>query len=116
LRTNDRGLVYLNEETMTAIFDCVYGEDDYLKPKTIQLLKDEMFHEFIKLLLMQSEFNYRYRQGVTAELFPLFESTVGPMERNSDGTTHWLALGLAIKDLYGLRNSTLKELLKKVNV
>lgn len=101
---------------MTAIFDCVYGINDYLEPETMQLLNDEMFQKFINLLLVHSDFNYRYRQGETAELFPLFESTVGPMEGNSDGTILWLALGLAIKELYGLRNSTLKEFLKKVNI
>ena len=28
----------------------------------------------------------------------------------------WLALGLAIKELYGLRSSTLESLLKKITV
>ncbi|RFU61974.1 hypothetical protein [Peribacillus glennii] len=113
---NDKGLIYLNETTMTAIFDCVYGINDYLKPETKQLLNEKMFQDFVNLLLVQQNYNYWYRQGIAAELFSLFESTVGPMERNSDGTILWLALGLAIKELYGLRYSTLKELLKKVNV
>ncbi|WP_462411546.1 hypothetical protein [Neobacillus sp. Marseille-QA0830] len=116
MRTNDRQLIHLNERTMSAIFDCVYGVNGHLKQETKQLLKDENFNDYIELLLALQQYNYSYRQGMASELFPLFESTVGPMERNSDGTTLWLALGLAIKELYGMRNSTLQELLKMVYV
>lgn len=118
LRITDNKLIYLNDETMNAIFDCVYGieEPRHLNSNTNLLLKDHMFKDFIELLLMQREYNYRYRQEVVMELFPLFESAVGPMETNSDGTALWLALGLSIKELYGLRNSTLKALLHRIEV
>lgn len=116
MKISDKGLIYLDEKTMTAIFDCVYGINDHLRPETKQLMNEKMFCDFVKLLIEQQNFNYRYRQENTAELFSLFESTVGPMERNSDGTILWLALGLAIKELYGLRNSTFKGLLKNVKV
>ncbi|MBU9711575.1 hypothetical protein [Evansella tamaricis] len=116
IRTNDNGLVYLNSRTMTAIFDCVYGINDHLEPETKKLLQEDMFHSFIKMLLAQQDFNYRYRFSQTAYLFPLFEATVGPMETNSDGTTLWLAMGLAIKELYGLRRETLKGLLEKIKL
>ena len=116
MRTNDHGLVFLNGKNMNAIFDCVYGINDHLTPETKQLLEDPMFYDFVNLLLVHQEFNYRYRGGIVAELFPLFESAVGPMERNSDGTTLWLALGLAIKELYGFRKATFVEVLRKMNV
>jgi hypothetical protein len=61
-------------------------------------------------------YNHWYRHSAYWPLFPLFEGTVGPMEKNSEGTDMWLALGLAIKDLYGLRLSTLESLLKKITV
>ena len=62
------------------------------------------------------KYNYWYRSSEYVQLFPLFEGTAGPMERNSEGTDKWLALGLAIKELYGLRLSTLESLLKMVTV
>ena len=116
IRINEKGLFYLDAEIMTAIFDCVYGIDGGLEKNTKRLLKDSSFKDFIKLLLTFQDFNYRYRFEETAKLFSLFESTVGPMNRNSDGTILWLALGLAIKELYGFRRETLKGLLKSVNI
>lgn len=38
------------------------------------------------------------------------------MERNSEGTELWLALGLAIKELYGMRQATLRKVLQQVTV
>ncbi|MBU9712826.1 hypothetical protein [Evansella tamaricis] len=109
--TNDKGLIYLDKQTMSAIFNCVYGVSENLKPETKKLLQDKQFHDFIDVLLALQEFNYRYRFAQTAELLPLFERSLGPMERNSEGTTLWLALGLALKDWYGLRRETLSSLL-----
>lgn len=116
IKVNERGLIQLNEQTMTAIFECVYGmpEDGYLDMN--RLFREKKFMDFLKALKGLQEFNYLYRFDQTAELFPLFEATVGPMERNSEGTTLWLAMGLAIKELYGMRRSTLEELLRKVKV
>ena len=85
---------------MTAIFDCVYGIDDGLTSHTKKLLKEQSFKDFIKLLLSFQEYNYHHRLEQTVKLFPLFEMTVGPMNRNSDGTPLWLALGLAIEEVY----------------
>jgi hypothetical protein len=119
LRMNDKGLIYLDREIMNAIFDCVYDIDEKghgLMSDTKKLMKDDQFKYYIQMLKAAQEYNYRYRFGATSELFPIFESTVGPMERNSDGTTLWLAMGLALKELYGFRRETLKELLKSMNI
>jgi len=72
--------------------------------------------DFLSTLYTLQAYNYRHRLQSCAALFPLFEETVGPMERNSEGTTRWLALGLAIKELYGIRNATLHALLAQVTV
>ena len=101
---------------MTAIFDCVYEIEDGLTSQTKKLLNEQSFKDFIKLLLSFQEYNYRHRFEQTVKLFPLFEMTVGPMNRNCDGTTLWLALGLAIKEVYGFRRETLRELLEKINI
>lgn len=108
---NDKGFPYLDKPVMQAIFDCVYGVHEHLKPGTLHLLEEQQFEDFIRLLLTFQDFNSRYRFEQLAELFPVFENTVGPMEINSDGTTYWLALGLSLQELYGLRTATLRRLL-----
>lgn len=119
MKMNEQGLIYLDARIMNAIFDCVYDFDEKgygLKVDTKQLLKDEQFKFFIQMVKSIQEYNYRFRFEPASKLFPLFDSIVGPMEKNSDGTSQWLAMGLAIKELYGFRKETLKELLKTVNV
>lgn len=116
LKVNKENLPVLDAKTMTAIFDCVYRIEESHKKETTLLLKDEFFLYFINMLSSIQEFNYRYRQENLADLYPLFERTVGPMETNSDGTILWLAMGLAIKETYGMRNETLENLMKLVNL
>jgi hypothetical protein len=114
IRTNEKELPYLDSQIMMAIFDCVYGINDYLDTNTKRLLKEKIFTDFILLLLAHQQFNDQYRPDRTKELFPLFESTIGPMSRHSDGAGLWLALGLAIKELYGINGEKLKGLLKTI--
>ena len=116
MRLNKQGLIHLDKQTMTAIFECVYGVDDDLSAPTRALFKEDYFRELFNVLSTMQEFNYRYRYNQLGELFPIFEETVGPMESNSDGTSLWLAMGLAHKDKYGLRTETLKSLLKLVGI
>jgi hypothetical protein len=116
IAVNEKGIVYLNSRTMNAIFDCVYGIQDGLHPNTRALLKEEMLSDLVKLLNQIQGFNYNYRQNQACELLSIFEYTVGPMQSNSDGPIIWCALGLAIKELYGLKRDTLTELLKLVKV
>lgn len=113
--TTERGLIHLTGETMTAIFDCAYGINIRLEPETQNFLSDQNFRAFVNMLLSMQDYNYRHRNDEVRKLFPLFEKAIGPMERNSEGTTLWLALGLAIKELYGLRVSTFETLLRSLN-
>lgn len=116
LKVNKENLPVLDAKTMTAIFDCVYGIEASHKKETTSLIEDEFFLYFINMLTSIQKFNYRYRQDNLADLYPLFERTVGPMETNSEGTVLWLAMGLAIKETYGMRNGTLENLMKLVNL
>lgn len=109
MRRNERELPILDQELLDAIFASVYDGD-------AEHISDAPLGDFFNLIYTLQRFNYRYRPETCAALFPLFEETVGPMERNSEGTTLWLALGLAIKELYGMRRSTLKNLLAQVTV
>jgi len=108
-KRNDEELPYLDTPLLNAIFDGVYGCD-------YETIADGAVRDFLMLLHTMQNYNYRYRLGMCIALFPVFEETVGPMERNSEGTTMWLALGLAIKDLYGMRQTTLRKVLQQVTI
>ncbi|MGO1059540.1 hypothetical protein ACTL32_10470 [Planococcus sp. FY231025] len=116
IEVNKENLPLLDAKTMTAIFDCIYRVEGELRKETTKLLDDEFFLYFIKMLNSIQEFNYRFRQNKLYDIYPLFERTVGPMENNSDGTVLWLAMGLAIKETYGMSNGTLENLMKLVNL
>ena len=109
IKYTERQLPHLDQATLDFIFKGVYGRD-------LAAVEDERFRDFLDVLYRLQDFNYQYRFNAYAELFPLFEETVGPMERNSEGTSLWLALGLALKEWYGLSHRTLKELLSLVTV
>ena len=109
MKRNERALPVLDQELLNIIFEHVYNRD-------AEDITDKELRDFVELLLAMQKYNYWYRPNECAQLFPLFEATVGPMETNSEGTSMWLALGLAIKELYGLRSSTLESLLKKITV
>lgn len=108
-RHNDRGLPWLEGPLLDAIFAGVYSHEI---PTDLSQEKRDLLH----VLYTMQAYNTAHRLPACAELFAAFEETVGPMERNSEGTTLWLALGLAVTDLYGLRDATLREMLSLVTV
>ena len=109
MKRNERGLPILDQSQLNIIFEHVYNKD----PEDIA---DKELRDFVKLPLSMQQNNYWYRFSEYWQLFPSFEAAVGSMETNFVGTSMWLALGLAIKELYRLRSSTLESLLKKITV
>lgn len=109
IKRNERELPFLDRALLNTIFDGVYEHN-------VEDIESESVRDFLRVLYMMQDYNCRYRPQACADLFPLFEETVGPMEPNSEGTTMWLALGLAIVELYGMRRSTLRGLLAQVTV
>ena len=107
-----KNLPYLNNELLDMIFEHVYdnfesmGEQKYDEEKTSQLL--------VTLISMRS-FNYRHRPDDTRELFDLLDN-IFKFERNSEGTTLWLSLILAIKELYGFSDDKLVMVMKQVSI
>lgn len=114
LRKNDKDLIYLDAKVINAVFDCVYDGWDGLSETTNDLLMNEEFKALIHIIKTMQEYNYRYRFNQYSNLFPIFDETCGPFQTNSEGTSLWLAMGLAIKDIYGLRRETLKNIMKQV--
>ncbi len=92
-----QNLPYLNQERLNKIFEHVY--DIVSNAGNNQLFDDERMKEFLAALLAMQSFNYRFRPDDVRELFFLMENDFS-FERNSEGTTLWLALALAIKELY----------------
>lgn len=107
MNCNDRELPYLDQALLDQIFDGVYDPE-------LERIEDEALRDFLDTLYTLQTYNYHHRPKSCTALFSLFEQTVGPMECNSEGTTLWLALGLALKELYGMRTSTLRDLLAQV--
>jgi len=116
IRENGKSWPVLDRRTMPAIFDCVYGLENPSRKETKALLRDSKFHAFVSMLNGVQEYNYRYRQSEVSRLFPMFDRAFGPFEINSDGAVLWLALGLALQELYGLRDETLEHLLAMIEV
>ena len=67
------------------------------------------------MLLAIQKYNVKHRRHQIQKLFPLVDEETGPFEPDQESTVLWVALVLAFKELYGMRNETLKTVLKKLN-
>ncbi len=106
-------LPYLTTELLDLIFSGVY---DIVAERPEQLpIADEKTAALTKVLHAMQDFNYRFRHEDTWPLFAVFDQTFH-FERNSEGTTLWLALILAIQELYGFTNSTLLKVISQTKV
>jgi hypothetical protein len=109
MRPNTTDLPYLDPTLLKTIFANIEGkEEDLAKIKSRQL------RDFIVMLLAMQKFNANYRGHQVQKLFPLVDEETGPFEANLESTVLWVAEVLAIKELYGMRNETLKTVLKKM--
>ncbi len=106
--------LHLNQERLDCIFDHVYDNVGINEGKAI--FKDEKLADFFDMLKFMQNFNFRYRGNDTYPLFHLLNDRVFIFERNSEGTTLWLALILAIKELYGFSDEKLISVLGQVSV
>ena len=106
-------LTYLNSERLNRIFDGVYRcvepnlESEPMPDEKIQALMDTLY--------VMQKFNYRFRPSDTRSLFDLFNRQFH-FEINSDGTTLWLALILAIQELYAFSDSKLVDVIRQVTI
>jgi hypothetical protein len=107
-----KNLPYLNNERLDMIFEHVYENAE--KVDEHKFNEEELSHLLITLKSMQS-FNFRHRPDDTQELFGLLDGIFN-FERNSEATTLWLSLILAIKELYGFSDRKLLTVMKKVSI
>lgn len=112
--TMKKDLPYLDQERLNTIFTHVYDvvDLDDVKPS----FEDEKLSAFFEMLKVMQLFNYRHRGNDTRALFFLLDPEVFNFEKNSEGTTVWLSLILAIKDLYGFSDGKLISVMKQITV
>jgi hypothetical protein len=109
------GLPWLDSEVLDTIFDCVYGITREVRANR-PLLSEPVISDLLDVLKAMQAYNARWRGEALVDLLPVLEDALGAMEPNSEGTTQWLALALALQDLYSIRNQTLGDLLKGTTV
>ena len=102
----------LTQELLDSIFDNVYStgcdtSSSCLASDRICALRD--------VLHVMQRFNYQHRPDDMRRLFDLFNAQFN-FEPNSEGTTLWLALILAIQELYGFTDRKLVEVIGQVTI
>lgn len=105
-----KDLPILGPYRLDLIFSCVYDSS----PKE-GLDEDEDFVALVNTLLVMRTFNHHHRMNDTRRLFDLMDP-IFKFELNSEGTTMWLSLILAVQELYGFSDREMKTLMRYVSV
>lgn len=104
----------LNGASLDFIFDHVY---DIVEIPSDRQALDSKLWDLLEVLKALQKFNWRHRID---EVFALHQKAVIPagleLQSNSTGSELWLAMLLAIKDLYGLKNHGLIKAVKEIGV
>ena len=106
-------LPFLNQERLNIIFDHVYNIVKL--QESTQSFQNERLDQLLDTLKAIQLFNYRHRPDDTRALFEIMNEIFN-FEVNSEGTTLWLSLILAIKELYGFTDKKLLVVMKQVSV
>jgi len=112
LRTS---LPALNGESLDFIFDHVYEMSGILGEGERE--KDCKLASLLGILKGLQRFNYDHRLDDAFELHQKAVVASGlELQSNSDGSVLWLAMLLAIKELYGLSNSGLIKTIRQISI
>jgi hypothetical protein len=107
-----KNLPYLNQERLDFIFNAVYENPETIKE---QAFDDSKLGCLLLTLKTMQHFNHWYRSDDTRSLFTLLNPFFN-FERNSEGTTLWLSLILAIQELYGFSETKLVQVMQQVSI
>ena len=106
----------LNGTVLDFIFNHVYDIVETSSERQA-LDDDSKLWDLVEVLKVVQRFNWRHRID---EAFALHQKAVIPagleLQSNSTGSELWLAMLLAIKDLYGLNQHGLITAIKKISV
>jgi hypothetical protein len=108
-----KNLPYLNQDRLNTIFDHVY--DIVSDEKNESAFNEKRLSHLLETLKSMQSFNYQYRPDDTRALFELMNK-IFKFEKNSEGTTLWLSLILAIKELYGFSDTSLPKVMKQTTI
>ncbi len=111
-----KNLPYLNQERLDFIFNAVYENVETMtQPEFDNSNDDGRLKCLLLALKAMQRFNHCYRSDDTRPLFDLL-NPIFNFERNSEGTTLWLSLILAIQELYGFSESKLVQVMQQVTI
>lgn len=106
-------LPYLTQDRLNFIFEGVYGLDNIPAQKLNS--EEEKIVDLAKTLYAMQQFNHHHRWDDTRQLFGLMSKNF-QFEVNSEGSTLWLSLILAIQELYGFTDEKIVEVICQVTV
>lgn len=107
-------LPYLNAERLEQIFADVYSSPASAATEAAKI-GDERLRDLAVALYALQRLNYRHRRDDWLRLASLFTPRFN-FEWNSEGTALWLALVLAIQELYGFSDSKLVEVIGQLAI
>ena len=110
-------LPVLDPYTLDFILSHVYDVND--RPESQGKCDDgadEKHRDLLSILLALQTFNYHHRMDEGEGVFAAATRAGRCFQSNSSGTELWLALLLAIQELYGLNDGKLATLLRKTTV
>ena len=108
-------LPILNGESLDIIFERVYEiAGSPFEGKTVDCSKLQCLLEILQGL---QKYIYKHRMD---DAFDLHQKAVIPsgleLQSNSSGSELWLAMLLAVKEVYGLSNSSLTKVIRQISV
>ncbi len=105
----------LNGESLDFIFDHVYEISGFSGEGKTE--KDFKLTSLLEILKGLQRFNLDHRLD---DVFELNQKAVVPagleLQSNSDGSVLWLAMLLAIQELYGLSNGNLIKTIRQIRI
>jgi len=105
----------LNAKCINTIFNYVYDLENIKNENDGIIKNDVKLLALLDVFSAMQKYNYQFRPNDLRETYSI-ASKVIDFEINSEGTSLWLALILAIKELYGLSDTELIKILKKITI
>ncbi|MCX5779560.1 MAG: hypothetical protein NTV45_01795 [Firmicutes bacterium] len=123
MRFNNDGLPMLTGKLLNRLFEGVYGWPSRMQIKMRTYLDPLRYQDenpnlkaFLELIDNMSMYNCQHRTAKFRQIYRVADPILGPFTLDSIPTTLWLGRILAIKELYGLNDSELQVVLRKINV
>ncbi|MCW7753655.1 hypothetical protein OOT00_06615 [Desulfobotulus sp. H1] len=110
LRFNDKGLPWLDRQMVARILKRVTC--GFLYRERVDMAEDKQIRDFLEMLTSMQHYNYSYRSEAIMEMKEHIMPLIPDMA-HTDVIRMWLALALALKDLYHMPRSRLAAILAK---